>query len=119
MPGRQSVHELALCESVLSILQEQARTQRFDRVKTVWLQVGALSCAAPEALDFCFAAVVSGTLAEGARLEVIRTPGQAWCMRCGESVSIGERYDPCPQCGTFELQVTSGDEMRVKELEVE
>jgi len=81
--------------------------------------VGALSCAAPEALDFCFRAVTAGTLADGARLEVIRTPGQAWCMRCGETVMLGERYDPCPQCGTFEVQVTGGDEMRIKELEVE
>ena len=113
------MHELALCESVLSVLQGQAKTHRFDRVKTVWLQVGALSCAAPEALEFCFAAVTRGTIADGARLEVVRTPGQAWCMRCGETITIGERYDPCPQCGTFELQVTGGDEMRIRELEVE
>ncbi len=113
------MHELALCESVLSILREQAKTQRFDRVKTVWLQIGALSCAAPEALDFCFTAVTRGTLADGARLEFVRTPGRAWCMRCRDTVAIGERHDPCPRCGTFELHVTSGDELRIKELEVE
>ncbi len=39
-------------------------------------------------------------------------------MRCGETINIAERYEPCPQCGTFELQVTGGDEMRIKELEV-
>ena len=113
------MHEMALCESVLGILQEQAKSQDFRRVKTVWLQVGALSCAVPEALDFCFGAVTKGTVADGANLEVIRTPGQAWCMNCAETVSIVERYDACPRCGTYELQVTGGDEMRIKELEVE
>jgi hydrogenase nickel incorporation protein HypA/HybF len=113
------MHELALCESVLGVLQEQAKSQNFRRVKTVWLQLGALSCAVPEAMDFCFSAVTKGTVAEGASLEVIRTPGQAWCMNCAETVSIGERYDACPLCGTYEMQVTGGDEMRIKELEVE
>ncbi|MDU6673245.1 MAG: hydrogenase maturation nickel metallochaperone HypA, partial [Bradyrhizobium sp.] len=28
-------------------------------------------------------------------------------------------YDPCPACGSHQLQVTGGEDMRVKELEVE
>jgi hydrogenase nickel incorporation protein HypA/HybF len=40
-------------------------------------------------------------------------------MACGETVSLNERYDRCPQCGTYELQITGGDELRVNELEVE
>jgi hydrogenase nickel incorporation protein HypA/HybF len=28
-------------------------------------------------------------------------------------------YDACPRCGSFQLQVTGGSEMRVKELAVE
>lgn len=113
------MHEMALCESVLGILQEQARAKSFHQVKVVRLQIGALSCATPETLDFCFNAVTKGTLAEGARLELLRTPGQAWCVSCGETVILDERYDPCPQCGSYELQITGGDEMRVWELEVE
>ncbi|MCG7980654.1 MAG: hydrogenase maturation nickel metallochaperone HypA, partial [Candidatus Thiodiazotropha endolucinida] len=29
------------------------------------------------------------------------------------------RYEACPECGSYQLQVTGGDEMRIKELEVE
>ncbi|MBC7908848.1 MAG: hydrogenase maturation nickel metallochaperone HypA, partial [Rhodospirillaceae bacterium] len=29
------------------------------------------------------------------------------------------RFDPCPKCGGFGLAVTAGEEMRIKELEVE
>lgn len=113
------MHEMSLCESVVRILRKEARHRNFRRVKTVRLQVGALSCVMPEAMDFCFRAVTAGTLAENARLELERLPGAAWCMNCGETVEVRERYEACPQCGGYELQVTSGDELRITELEVE
>lgn len=113
------MHEMSLCESVIRILQREAKRQKFTRVNTVCLRIGALSCVAPEAMDFCFRAVSRGTLAEGARLELDRVPGKAWCMNCGETVTIRERYDGCPQCGSHELQVTGGDEIRITELEVQ
>ncbi|TVR81810.1 MAG: hydrogenase maturation nickel metallochaperone HypA [Rhodospirillales bacterium] len=113
------MHELALCESVMRILYQEADRHHFTRIKTVRLQLGALSCVAPEAIDFCFKAVSKGTMAEGARLELLREPGAAWCAACGETVTIKERYDPCPSCGSYELHVSRGDELRVKDLEVE
>jgi hydrogenase nickel incorporation protein HypA/HybF len=32
---------------------------------------------------------------------------------------VSTRHDACPRCGSFQLQVTGGTELRVKELEVE
>ena len=58
-------------------------------------------------------------IVEGAQLEVIDTPGQAWCMQCMKNVAVQQRYDACPDCGGFQLQVNGGEEMRIKELEVE
>lgn len=110
---------MSLCEGIIRILEKEARSQGFARVKAVRLKVGAFSCASPEAMEFCFRAITRGTLADGAILEVERTPGKAWCMNCGETVTLAERYDSCPQCGTYELQVTGGDELRVTELEVD
>jgi len=46
-------------------------------------------------------------------------PGEAWCMGCGETVAVAQRFDPCPRCGSHRLQVTKGDDMRIMELEVE
>jgi len=113
------MHELALCESVLRILRNEAATHHFQRVRTVRLELGAFCNASPEALDFCFKAVTHGTLADGARLELVQLSGQAWCMNCGETVTVSDRLDNCPQCGTYELQIAAGDDMRVCELEVE
>lgn len=113
------MHEMSLTESVVEILCEEGRRQGFARVKTVWLEIGTLSGVEPGAMEFCFDVVTRGTLAEGARLEIVRTPGQGWCLDCERSVALAERFGACPECGGYKVQMTSGDEMRVKELEVE
>ncbi len=113
------MHEMSLCESVLKILEDNAQSQGFKRVKTVWLEIGGLSGVELEAMRFSFDAVTRDTLADHARLEIIEVPGQAWCMQCSKSVVVKQRFDACPDCASYQLQVTGGDEMKIKELEVE
>ena len=112
------MHEMSLVEGVLQLIEEAARQQGFARVSTVWLEIGELSGVEPAALAFCFDAVVRGSIAQGARLEIIRLPGTGWCRACARSVPMSEVYDECPVCGGHPVQVTGGTEMRVRELEV-
>jgi hydrogenase nickel incorporation protein HypA/HybF len=120
-PAREcpAVHELALCQSLLTILKAEAHDRGFRRVRTVQLEVGALSCISVAAIAFCFDAVVRGTLAEGARLDVVERPGEAWCLDCARPVAISQRHGPCPDCGGHRLAVQQGEELRVTELEVD
>ena len=113
------MHEMSLCEAVLAVLQQQAGQQNYKRVKTVFLEIGALAGVEVEALRFSFEVVVQGTLAEQARLEIIQVPGSAWCLACGQAVEVQKLYDACPECGSFQLQTSDGQQMRIKELEVE
>lgn len=113
------MHEMSLAEGVLQIMEDQARVQNFTRVKAVWLDIGELSHVDPQAIAFCFDAVTRGSLAEGAKLEILRTPGRAWCHDCTATVDVKALTDPCPACGGHKLQVTGGDDMRVRELEVD
>lgn len=113
------MHEMALCEGVLQALEEQAKIQHFARVHVVWLEIGVLASVEPEALRFNFDVVTQGTLAEGSRLEIVTVSAQAWCLPCGEKVSIRQYFDACPQCGSHQLQVVEGEELRIQQLEVE
>ena len=113
------MHEMSLCEGILQVLEDHAKTQAFTSVKTVWLEIGALSGVELDAMRFSFGAVMRDSLADGARLEIIEIPGEAWCLKCAQTVEVGQRFDQCPECGSYQLQVVAGDEMRIKELEVE
>ncbi|MFC1536750.1 hydrogenase maturation nickel metallochaperone HypA [Pseudomonadota bacterium] len=112
------MHEMSLCESVLQILDASAKEQGFSTVKTVWLEIGVLSCVEPEAMRFSFDVVTRGTLAEGAVLEIERVQATARCLSCLQDVSVNRYGDPCPACGSSDLQISGGDQLRVKELEV-
>lgn len=112
------MHEMSICESILSAIREQAAAQNFTSVKRVCLEIGPLSGVEIEALKFGFDVVMNRSIAEGATLDIVETEASAWCMPCGENVAIAQRYDPCPKCGSHQLQVTAGEELRIKELEV-
>ena len=113
------MHELSLAEGVLRVIEDSAKTNGFTKVTTVWLEIGALACVESESMRFCFDAVVKSTLADGTRLEIIETKGEGWCVGCDRIVPIQQRYDPCPLCGSYQVQPTGGLELKVRELEVE
>ena len=113
------MHEMSLCESILGIVEDEAQRQGFKRVVRVRLEIGALAGVEIEAMRFGFDAVTRGSLAEGAVLEIIELPGTAWCLPCGRQVEVARRFDACPLCGGYQLQVTGGEAMRIRDLEVE
>ena len=114
-----AVHEMALAESVLQIVEDTARKHAVTRVRSVRLEIGQLSHVEPEALRFAFDVVTRHGIADGARLEIDATQGVAWCIKCCETVPLARLGEACPRCGSYQLQVTGGDDMRVKDIEIE
>lgn len=113
------MHEMALAQGVLDVIEGEARRARFRAVRTVWIEIGELSGVEPEAIAFCFDAVARGSLAQGARLEIVPVEGRGVCMDCGDEVPLHARFDACPRCGAYGVQPSAGTAMRVKELEVD
>ncbi|MBI5331256.1 MAG: hydrogenase maturation nickel metallochaperone HypA [Betaproteobacteria bacterium] len=113
------MHEMSLAEGILQIVEDAAAQQGFKRVTEVRLEIGALSGVEVEALSFCLDVVLKDSVADGAKVELERLPGQGFCIACGQSVEIAALYDACPKCGSYQVQATGGTEMRVKDLLVE
>jgi hydrogenase nickel incorporation protein HypA/HybF len=65
------MHEVSLCESILRIIERQAKKERFTRVVKITIELGKNSCASEESLSFCFPLVAKGTRAEEATLGFI------------------------------------------------
>lgn len=113
------MHEMSLAEGIVQLIEDASRREGFKRVSAVFVEIGRLSSVEPEALAFCFGSATLGSVAEGARLEIIDIPGQGLCLQCGAEMEVENLYDPCPKCGGYGINVTGGTEMRVKELEVD
>ncbi len=113
------MHEVSLCRSIRRLLEDAAARDGFSRVRRVRLEIGRFAAVEVAALRFGFAAVMRGSLAEGAELDIIALPGRAHCRDCGAEVVLDDRLAPCPACGGGRLDLAGGDEMRVKDLEVD
>lgn len=118
-PRGRAVHEMSLAEGVRGIVEDAALAQGFARVKAVVLEIGELAAVEVEALLFSMEVVLRGSVADGARVEVVRVEGSGWCMHCACTVALHQLYDACPVCGGYQVQTTGGTELRVRELEVE
>lgn len=112
------MHEMALCESLRSAIEEAAEREHFARVQKVRLAIGRFAGVEIEALRFGFDVVMQGSPAEGAELVIIEEEGTAWCFDCSETVPLADRFSSCPRCGGERLMPNGGTDMRIKDLEV-
>ncbi|BAH52794.1 hydrogenase maturation nickel metallochaperone HypA [Rhodococcus opacus] len=108
------MHELAITQSVVDAVCETAAGRT---VHSVRVQVGALTAVVADSMQFCFELVTEGTVAHGARLDIDHTPGGAHCRECGEDFVLTDLVLLCP-CGSADVQVTSGRELRILSMEV-
>ena len=112
------MHEMSICEGLLQIVEDQAVAKNFSEVLKIRLEIGPLAGVELEALKFSYDVVRRGTIAEKSELEIIMLPVNAWCMPCAKVVDVKQRFDACPDCGSYQVEVTGGDELRIKNMEV-
>jgi|SRR3954462_13102077 hydrogenase nickel incorporation protein HypA/HybF len=101
-------------ESIVAAVQERIGP---SRIACVRLQIGQLAGVMPHALRFCFDVCARGTGLEGAVLEIDEIRGVGACRTCGATVPMATFLDLCA-CGSADIEVTSGQEVRLKEVEV-
>jgi hydrogenase nickel incorporation protein HypA/HybF len=109
------MHELALTQSVVAMVTGRAQGRC---VRRVTLEIGKLTCVTPDAIRFCFDVAAAGTPLEGASLEIIEIEARVRCGVCGETFVQETFWAPC-RCGSHEYKRISGEELRVKEYEVD
>ena len=108
------MHELAITESVVAQVHERLPDAR---VAVVTLEIGRLSGVVADSVRFCFDLCTPGTSLEGSRLEIVDIPGRAHCRSCGAVVELYRPIPICP-CGSCDVDILGGEELRIKQVEV-
>lgn len=109
------MHELGITQNIVAIVNEYAQGAKVQRIV---VEIGKLSAIMPEAINFCFDICTQGTFLEGATLEIMEIPGLARCRQCGAEIAIDKPFGIC-QCGSVHLDILTGEELKIKEIEVE
>lgn len=108
------MHELSIANAIVEACAERASGSRVVRVR---LEIGKLSCVLPEAVRFSFDVCAKDTVVEGATLEIIETPGRAVCRDCDSEVTLVRLIGQC-DCGSTDLRILAGEELKVREMEL-
>jgi hydrogenase nickel incorporation protein HypA/HybF len=106
-------------ESTLSVALEQARKAGAARVLVIRLRIGALSGVVPDALQFAFEALASGTAAEGAELAIDYVPARFWCTACTREFQADDLLAECPDCHSASGELRAGRELELSSLEID
>jgi hydrogenase nickel incorporation protein HypA/HybF len=113
------MHELSVCQSMLSQIEAVALENQARRVLRVTLQIGPLSGVEPQLLQQAFPIASAGSIAEQAVLEIELLPIRVQCQQCGtESEALVNKLI-CGKCGHWQTRLLSGDEMLLASLELE
>lgn len=113
------MHELALNQSIVSLVCECGRREGLCRVTRVVVEVGAAAADEPDPLAFCFEVVTADTAARDAELVIERVALEAACPACGAQFEMPHLAAPCPKCGAYGARLLRGRELRVKSIEGE
>ncbi|MCU0569623.1 MAG: hydrogenase maturation nickel metallochaperone HypA [Oculatellaceae cyanobacterium Prado106] len=109
------MHELGITQNIVAIASEYAAGAK---VRQVSVEIGKLTAILPDAVRFCFDVCCQGTLLEGATLDIIETPGMGRCRSCGAELEMAQPFGTCA-CGSHELEILQGQELKIKTLETE
>ncbi len=111
------MHELSIAEDLLEIVSRTAAEHNLTRVSRLRIVVGALGNVIPDALEFAFDVAGRGTVAEGARLDIVEVPVTVRCNACGAETVLDDFAFLCTECGSVDVTVLRGKELYLDSIE--
>jgi len=112
------MRELAVCQGLMSQVEQIAQEKGASRVEHIVLSIGPLAGVEPELLSRAFEVARAETIAETAELEIEIGPVIVECRLCGAKGEAKVNRLLCPACGDWKVNLVQGDEMLLLRLEV-
>ena len=113
-----SMHELSVCQSLLSQIEHIVDENGAIGVHSVRVQVGPLSGVDAQLLAQAFPIAVAGTIADGAELIMETIAITVKCQNCGEESEVRANQLICRSCGDWHTTLLSGDELILASVEL-
>ena len=113
------MHELGIVFYIIRDVKEVAEQNGVSHVSKVVMNIGEVSTVVPEYLTDCWRwAADKEELLKGCELEVIVTDAVTVCNACGKEYTTVEHGKNCPFCGSTDTVLLRGNEVEIKEIEV-
>jgi len=110
------VHELAICQSLLTQVRQIADSHNAPGVERVVVRIGPLSGVEAPLLDQAFTVARAAAGFPKAELEVQISPIRVRCRKCGVESEAKTNALLCGACKSWQVELMSGDEMILQSL---
>ena len=114
------MHELSLIHKVVDTLYESFGNQPIRRVRKVTLSIGTVSGIVPHYLTDAWSWFVKNDdLFKDSELKLEFIHAYTTCLDCGKEYDTIEHAKVCPYCHGENTVLKQGNELLIKEVEVE
>jgi hydrogenase nickel incorporation protein HypA/HybF len=112
------VHELSICQALLTQVAAIAATHEGSLVARIIIEVGPLAGIEPAQLSSAFSILRLGGCAAQAELLIETTQVFIGCTRCGAQSQTRPNRLVCGACGEFRIRILGGEELRLRRVEL-
>ena len=118
------MHEVSLANDLIELLKRELDKQRqlgveIEKIKSVQVSIGEISCASPDNFRFAFEAVKTGTQFAETELEIKHEALVINCLECGFEGEAKDSLPLCPNCSSGSTEILSGSDFLLKSIEIE
>jgi hydrogenase nickel incorporation protein HypA/HybF len=113
------MHELSIAQNIVEIIQQRIPESEWKQVATVRIKVGVVAGIVPDSLKFSFQAITAESALCNAQLITEHVPFRVHCRACDTNTENEDGFAMCGECESTDIQVLSGTELHVVEIELE
>jgi hydrogenase nickel incorporation protein HypA/HybF len=113
------MHEIGIANSVLELVRTEARRFPGRHICKVGVRIGELAGVDPDAMRFCFEALVNGSDLAPLALDLEYRPRRQECLACRNIFVAPIEQPACSECGSMDSRLVTGDELELAYLEIE
>ena len=113
------MHELAICQALMSQVETIARENAALRVTAITLGMGPLSGVEEQLLKNAYPIATAGTIADGAELFIHPAAVRVRCSECGKESEATPNRLICAHCKNWRTELISGDELLLIRVELD
>ncbi|ADD69176.1 hydrogenase expression/synthesis HypA [Denitrovibrio acetiphilus DSM 12809] len=114
------MHEASIAASLIEIVKETAANHQAKKVTKVFVQIGRLAGIEIDSLQFAYDAIKEDhNIIKDSEIiiEDVRITGK--CQKCGVIDTYDEMFFKCSKCGSYEVELLTGEELKITEIEVD
>lgn len=112
------MHELSIAQSIVELVEEVAIKEKAKSIKSIDIEIGALSGVVLDALEFALEMTIKNTKLESAKINFLNIIGKASCSNCNFLFETNDLLALCPECKQANFKIIDGKQMRIKSLTI-